>query len=220
MHTVTTSPWPYIVVDNFLATEDFKALSDRPISHVKPLERESLLSNEVHADGRIVAKHMPQGLVARIHAHCHERSLGWLNHLAPAKMPLYEYADYELVITGANCKFPIHADTWDKLLSIVVYLAPQQNAGTIVYDNRHGRNPINIEWKQNRALIFSRQEGKTWHGYKGDGKNNRLALVYNLMTSDRRGVYQAEGLSYEAMQLKRYVGKLGNLFGHRKARPV
>ena len=41
----------------------------------------------------------------------------------------------------------------------------------------------NIPWKLNRAVFFSRIERETWHSYTGDGKNNRVVLVYNLMTN-------------------------------------
>ena len=50
--------------------------------------------------------------------------------------------------------------------------------------------------EKNRAVFFSRRERETWHSYKGDGKNNRLALVYNLMTSDIRKVCKLENKNF------------------------
>ena len=44
---------------------------------------------------------------------------------------------------------------------------------------KSGKNPKQIEWIPNRAFVFSRNDN-TWHSYKADGKQNRLALVYNL----------------------------------------
>ena len=55
----------------------------------------------------------------------------------------------------------------------------KMNEGTWLYDDKSGTNPRQIEWKQNRAFGFSRNDN-TWHSYKADGKSNRLALVYNL----------------------------------------
>ena len=37
--------------------------------------------------------------------------------------------------------------------------------------------------EKNRAVFFSRKERETWHSYEGDRKSERIALVYNLMTS-------------------------------------
>ena len=53
-----------------------------------------------------------------------------------------------------------------------------------------------VEWKMNRAVFFSRSEKETWHSYKGDGKSNRVALVYNLMTKRIKDVYKIEKRSY------------------------
>lgn len=215
----SNSPWPHIVVEDFLSKEDFKLLSAHPTTHVKATERQSLLNNKVFADGSVVAQDLSKAVILGLHDRYHARSMDWLRHLAPKKVPLFEYADYELVITGKDCKFRIHDDSWDKLLSIVVYLAPEKNTGTIVYDNMEGRNPTVIEWKQNRALVFARREGQTWHAYKGDGINNRLALIYNLMTSNRRGVYRAEGTNYSLARARKHLGKIGKLFGQKRVLP-
>ena len=65
------------------------------------------------------------------------------------------------------------------MLSVVIYIAPDKNEGTWLYEDKSGKNPYEVEWKVNRAFAFSRNDN-TWHSYKADGKNNRLALVYNL----------------------------------------
>ena len=53
-----------------------------------------------------------------------------------------------------------------------------------------------IDWKINRAIFFSRSEKETWHSYEGDGKSNRIVLVYNLMTNKIKDVYKAENKNY------------------------
>ena len=45
-------------------------------------------------------------------------------------------------------------------------------------------------------FFFSRSERETWHSYKGDGKSNRIVLVYNLMTRRLKDVYKIENKSY------------------------
>ena len=59
-----------------------------------------------------------------------------------------------------------------------------------------------VDWKVNRAVFFSRIEKETWHSYKGDGKSNRIALVYNLMTNKIKEVYNIEQKSYLLGQLR------------------
>ena len=57
-----------------------------------------------------------------------------------------------------------------------------ENTGTIFYNKKNGEGKTEIDWKLNRGVFFSRKERETWHSYQGDGINDRIALVYNLMT--------------------------------------
>ena len=63
-------------------------------------------------------------------------------------------------------------------------------------EGKKGQGKKEIEWRPNRAVFFSRSEKETWHSYEGDGVSNRLALVYNLMTNDIKGVCKAENKIY------------------------
>ena len=119
-----------------------------------------------------------------------------MKELNPEKIKLYDYSEFFIIETGSNYKFPIHDDTPNKLLSGVVYLKPEENSGTIFYKNKKGDDRKEIEWKVNRAVFFSRSERNTWHSYQGDGKNNRLVLVYNLMTKRIKEVYKIEKKNY------------------------
>ena len=81
-------------------------------------------------------------------------------------------------------------------LSGVIYLSPENNSGTIFYNNKKGQNKTEIDWKLNRAVFFSRKERETWHSYEGDKKNDRVALVYNLMTTKIKKVFKIENKNY------------------------
>ena len=115
-----------------------------------------------------------------------------LKELSPEKFNLYDYSDFVLILTDKNAKFPFHDDTPNKLLSGVIYLIPEKNSGTVFSNSRNGTNSEKVDWKQNRAVFFSRKERETWHSYEGDGINNRFALVYNLMTNDIKSVCKIE----------------------------
>ena len=60
-----------------------------------------------------------------LHNSCHQKAINLLNELAPKKVKLYEYSDFNIIVTGKNYTFPIHRDHINKLLSGVVYLQPQ-----------------------------------------------------------------------------------------------
>ena len=44
--------------------------------------------------------------------------------------------NFNIIVTGKDYTFPIHRDHINKLLSGVVYLMPDKNAGTIIYDDK------------------------------------------------------------------------------------
>ena len=129
-------------------------------------------------------------------------AINLLKQLYPEKVDLYDYSEFHIIITGANYKFPIHDDTPSKLLSGVVYLNPEHNKGTMFFDSKKGDGEKYIEWKRNRAVFFARRERETWHSYEGDGKSNRVALVYNLMTDKIKKVCEIEKKNYLVSSLR------------------
>ena len=138
---------------------------------------------------------MTQKLVAELHNKYHPLTIKFLKKFAPKKAKLYDYSVFNIVETGSHYKFPIHDDTPNKLLSGVIYLFPKKNTGTIFYDEKKRKKKI-IAWKPNKAVFFVREEKKTWHSYEGDKKNNRVALVYNLMTDSIKEIYKIENKNY------------------------
>ncbi len=169
------------IIDDFLAEDIFVELCSLS-AQCDPTKRKSY-RHKVSLDGT-----MTQGgvfhkeLVKRIHNTHHHGMMHLLKELAPEKVELYDHSSIEFIIVGKNKKWPIHDDTPQKILSVVVYLSPEKNKGTILYSTKAGADAYEVEWKQNRALIFSRKEGITWHSYEGDGISNRLVLVYNLQS--------------------------------------
>ena len=108
----------------------------------------------------------------------------------------YDYSDFTIIISKKDSVFPIHDDTPNKLLSGVVYIAPEKNHGTFFYNNKTGENKIIAPWETNKAVFFSRKERETWHSYEGDGVNDRVVLVFNLMTRRIKEVFKIEKKNY------------------------
>ena len=84
----------------------------------------------------------------RIHKNYFLKSLDILKELSPEKVNLYEFSDYTIIKTNKNKKFPIHDDTPNKLLSGVIYLYPEDNTGTIFYNDKKGSDKTVVEWKK------------------------------------------------------------------------
>ena len=84
--------------------------------------------------------------------------------------------------TPKNEKYPIHSDVARKLLSVVIYIEPKENVGTLLYRRSEKKSFNTVEWKPNRALIFSRLEEDTLHSYEGNVIDDRYTFNFNLMT--------------------------------------
>jgi hypothetical protein len=182
------------IVDNFLEDSDFQKLCNL---HIKKEFKDEfkVYHNEINND-KIIKSSIDESLLKKIHKNYFSKAFGVLKELSPEKSKLYEYSDFTIVITKKKSKFPIHDDTPNKLLSGVIYLYPKNNAGTFFYSDNKGSNKTYVDWKPNRAVFFSRKERETWHSYEGDGINDRIVLVYNLMTSKIKEVYKIENKNY------------------------
>ena len=184
-------------IDNFLENEDFKSLSN----YAKNLSENNKIDvypNTIDKNNNILKLSIEKNLLIKINSKYLPRAFDILKELNPEKIKLFSYSDFSIIKTNKNSKFPIHDDTPNKLLSGVIYLYPENNSGTVFYNSKSGDNKTSIDWKQNRAVFFSRRERETWHSYEGDRINDRVALVYNLMTHEQniKKVCEIENKNY------------------------
>ena len=182
-------------IDNFLKKDHLDAISRIKIE--LPTKNEiKVYHNKITKNGEINAECIPEKFLRELNDTYHNIALELLRELNPKKEILYDFSEFHIIITGPDASFPIHDDTADKLLSGVIYIKPENSSGTNFYETKNGKGKKTIEWKINRGVFFSRKERETWHSYKGDGKDFRVALVYNLMTNDLKKVAEIENKNY------------------------
>ena len=172
---------PYSVIDNFLSSEVYEWCCDffntgTFQTHPDQNHNWRISKNKIFATGE---SQCADDFMQEIHRGLESQMLQYLKQFAPHRLSLYEWAELNFVACGADVQFPIHNDTENKLLSVVVYLAPHHNQGTVLYQDEQGTNPHQVEWQPNRALIFARTP-HTWHSYASDGATERQTLIYNL----------------------------------------
>ncbi|MAJ85899.1 MAG: hypothetical protein CL687_02890 [Candidatus Pelagibacter sp.] len=205
----------YKVIDNFLDEKDFNYLNKLKLEQISK-NQIKVYQNKIYNNGKIISDCFSNDFTKLLADKYNRKALEILKELSPKKISLWEYTDFNIILTGSECSFPIHRDTPNKLLSGVIYLYPKNNTGTILYSNGKGDDPTTIEWKQNRALFFSRNEKNSFHSYKGDGISNRLALVYNLCTTDIKKVCEVDDVSFLKVKLREkfnpYFYRLFNRF--------
>ena len=172
------------IFDDFLEAEDLKELS----IYAKNLNNNQnihVFHNKIDLNNKILNASVDKGLLIRLNKKYLEKGINILKELNEEKVSLIDYSDFTIIKTKKNKKFPIHDDTFNKLLSGVVYLYPENNIGTIFYNTKNGKDKNVIEWKINRAVFFSRIERETWHSYEADNVNDRITLIFNLMTNEK-----------------------------------
>ena len=133
-----------------------------------------------------------------------------LEALAPHKKNLVDYVNLRLAQTGPKAEYPVHQNSLGKILSVVVYLTPEASTGTLLHKSETDTNPIEVEWKPNRAFVFSRHPNFTWHSYRGDNKGTRRTVLFNLHTNKSRRHEMADYgyIGYSKELCKRFWAKL------------
>jgi len=195
----------YKVFDNFLTNSDFEEISNLNLGDISD-NGKKVFHNRIYKNGNIESSCIKKELIKRMHEKYFSQALNLLEAFAPKKINLYEYSDFHFVIAGKNYKYPIHIDTHNKLLSGVIYLKPTKNFGTRLY-GENKKDSIDLEWKPNRALFFSRNKN-TFHSYKSNGISERITLIYNLMTTNVKEACKIDGDSYTIVRFKQYLKKI------------
>jgi hypothetical protein len=173
-------PWKHLVLDNFLDENTFcflqKYIEDR-------YDFSKLKSTKA-----IVECHTSENkteLYQILSPKIDELKQSYFNQLnfTDKELPEKTYSLVELVLCPPGFKNKnIHNDKDTKLMTTVLYITPDEGTGTILYSGA-GTNSdsIEVEWKQNRALVFVGQTN-TWHNYKNNKKIWRVTT--NLILCD------------------------------------
>ena len=191
------------IIENFLSKEDLSELQSINLQKTN-YKQMNVYVNKIK-DNLVSGKGINEDSVKRLNKNYHSKAISILNKLYPEKAKLYEYSEFGITDTGPDYEFPIHNDTPNKLLSGVIYISPLENVGTKFYSDKKGRNERYVDWKINRAVFFSRDENKSWHSFNGDKTQVRRVLIYNLMTTNVKGVCKIENVNYFIVRLKHII---------------
>ncbi|WP_317932572.1 hypothetical protein [Halioxenophilus sp. WMMB6] len=184
--------FPHFVIDNFFTDDEFAAIcaKEKAVAGKEVNMAHSL----IRKDGEIKSNTFDDEFLTKIDQSYRPYLLQFLAILSSNKTKLYEYSDFHLISTGPDYQHAIHDDIPKKLLSVVVYMAPEKNHGTFIHPDRNTQEPAGeVQWQRNRAFVFSRKDRKTWHSYSANGKANRFCVVYNLNTYKAFKAHWAEG---------------------------
>ena len=135
---VITDPWEHIVIDNFLPVDIFNDISNAAkllSPHVKKghwrgifLREAELLGVQKQTINTII--NLTDTILDNIEditkpfSHFNKSTSGY------ACMP-------KIAITSSGCQYPIHTDSCLKVLTLLVYVYPDNNVGTALYRTKN-----------------------------------------------------------------------------------
>ena len=152
-------PWPYLEIDNYLPKEMFNFLRN-----------DAMMYGEDGDVNRVMFDHDPiplaAGLLSEFTTHRPVGNMGKFIHYA---------------VTKADFLHDRHYDADFKIMSAVLYLGPEKNGGTVLYDGDEA--VIEVEWKPNKLFVFCVMDNLTWHHYYSEA--TRYTLNYFLVDMDK-----------------------------------
>ena len=173
--------------DNFLDTVDFNEL----VSIAKSVEcgpvDKVFFSHKINKREILESTLFKEDFLKHLYWTYAPKLLNWLQLQRAWKAWFYDYADISLQLSGGLYQDKIHLDVPRKLISGVCYLqSGLTGVGTLLY-NKFGstESEIEVPWVDNRMMVFSRSES-SYHSYRGNGRDVRVTLVYNLCSNRHR----------------------------------
>ncbi len=211
---VDNEPWTHIIQDDFLNASSFqlmKHLTTKFQSGEQILANQAFVSKssgEVSQSSEIFSNEE----VINIFNTYEPKLLSQLKYLAPKKLKYYDYFELSLVKTPRNQEYPIHNDIGRKLLSVVIFISPEKNEGTLLYKKGSKEIFKQIEWKPNRSFAFSRLENITSHSYFANDESDRFTLIINLITSKPlRAIFSEKQLISKFVAIKFLIKRYKNI---------
>lgn len=174
-------PWEFWVIDDFLPKEIYNELL-----HIKDNGSYELvdMSNGVHVTERnaIASKHHVR--LRRVNAKYKTLYNQLKEECETSLSSLFNFQQFvnwnnetnfvfDLVRCEPKYGYQRHIDHWAKLISIVVYLHPENANGTILIGP--DKEEYDVIWKPNRAVIFKTSPEKI-HMYKNTTDTYRYSL--------------------------------------------
>lgn len=186
-----TDPWPHVVIDDFLPNYVFDSLVDikkealnifdhyiKPEQqkryYVNSMSEASILNSDLKDVGQteeIKKLFKDVGLYDVIDEY--NIFLKDNNDLLEVYGALSDKEKYNFFKSGVQIQDPgfeyeIHPEASGKLMSLIVFITPEDNYGTWLYESEtqdYYQPSKKIEWKQNRAFIFCGKKDLTWHAF-------------------------------------------------------
>lgn len=168
---VIQAPWPHAVIDDHFEQTMFNEMKVELINYAKThiLKMNSVIKIEDFSN-------LPKTQLCVDASDINESTLKYFpDHRKYTSLSIRP----QVLICAGEYKHRIHDEIESKVLSVVTYITSTAGHGTRIYDVN--QNFVKeVEWKENRTLVFAGITGKTWHDYYSDPKSIRITMNFFL----------------------------------------
>jgi hypothetical protein len=189
-----TYPWNHIVTSGYYNEELFTQMRDElniEVEKIKKSKRFVGRNGRNHTileqhnksiffrseDGNIVSK-LPATAACLQSKVIEDGMLSLFSHYREYKGELETKVNINIIFDGGS--YPIHDDCTEKVLTNVIFVAPEQSCGTKIYDKN--KNYVkSINWEENTSLIFPPLDNITWHSYESFPNSYRITINQFLL---------------------------------------
>ena len=161
-------PWKHYIVENFLEVDDFKEL-EKWVDSLPNAEPKDRYNEWVTDSSKVVkAKERFENLLSEI-------------NFVP-RIPYRIEVEYNSV--GQDYDYPIHTDSPDKFVTLVLYVSPEDNQGTRIH-NFDKTFHSEVKWKKNSGLLFEIKDD-TFHTYKSKFSSRKTINIICLEEKNQK----------------------------------
>jgi hypothetical protein len=178
---VVINPWPHQIIDNFFSHEEFKILEETAI-HLS-----TIFSNEIITSDNCLNIAEAMNYISDEAVDVILKSNRYLlDNISTTVSNYPNCRTFKNVISVPTFHIlppnvppqKVHDEAYDKTSSTVVYLYPESSTGTAMFNTNSRESFVKeIEWKQNRAMIFCGEKDVTWHDFYSK-ESKRVTLNY------------------------------------------
>lgn len=160
-YSLLNDPWPHLVIDDYFNTELANKATKEIIDFIKTskIENKQTVIRSTDYNFNKLFPHTNNYILSNVI----DESVLSIFPNTRTYLTLKKYSEINICL--GKFSYPIHDENEIKILSAVTYLFPKISKGTIIYDADKNFYK-EVEWKQNRTLIFAPLDNVTWHSYE------------------------------------------------------
>jgi hypothetical protein len=191
---IINDPYPYIVVDDLIDADLFQEiksvgdfLANRDFTGESSLENNEIsgyiddIRTVFPMDDALVEK--IDGLSKTLEEHS-DKLLDLFPHTAERRKLGFTVDRPRFIVQEADVQGYIHIEHPSKILSLVLYLSPDENLGTQLYNSNYTLADT-IGWKPNRAFLMCDNQVDSLHSVKSLKQRVVLAFFFYINGQSR-----------------------------------